>query len=100
MDVLHDACFHAKHNYRCMISGEALSKAIIDPKLKADIDLLTKKLNSSQNCKYQSGKYKGTKFIEKISYKLEAASHKKLVKLLCKCSSFLGISILMCLNSF
>ena len=68
MDVLHDAYFHIEDNYKCMTSGEELSKST-GPKELFD------KLCSSPHCKYQSGKYK--KFIEKSNYKLEPPSSKK-----------------------
>ena len=70
MDVLQDAFFHTEDNYICMTSGEELSKS------RRNIEL-SEKLYSSPQCKYQSGKYKGTQFIEKINYKLEAPSNKK-----------------------
>ena len=67
MDVLHDAFFHTEDNYKCMTSGEELSKFRLNPDCP-DCTCLLKKLYSSPHCKYQSGKYK--KFIEKINYKL------------------------------
>ena len=72
MDVLHDAFFHTEDNYKCMTSGEELSKST-----EYGYEDLVDKLCSSPHCKYQSGKYKGIKFIEKINYKLEAPSNKK-----------------------
>ena len=69
MDVLHDAFFHTEDNYKCMTSGEELSKFRLNPKGQFGTKDLFDKLNSSPHCKYQSGKYK--KFIEKSNYKLE-----------------------------
>ena len=71
MDVLHDAYFHTKDNYKCMTSGEELSKS------RQNYKGLVKKLHSSLHCKYQSGKYKGIKFIEKVNYELKPPSNKK-----------------------
>ena len=79
MDVLHDAFLHKEDNYKCMTSGEEILKS--KPRLTAeDMPIylkLVEKLCSSPQCKYQSGKHKGTQFIEKINYKLEAPSNKK-----------------------
>ena len=79
MDLLHDAFFHTEDNYKCMTSGEEILKS--KPRLTAEGMLiylkLVEKLCSSPQCKYQSGKYKGTQFIEKINYKLEAPCNKK-----------------------
>ena len=77
MDVLHDAFFHTEDNYKCMTSGEELSKFRLNPKGQFGTKDLFDKLYSSPQCKYQSGKHKGTQFIEKINYKLEAPSNKK-----------------------
>ena len=71
MDVLHDAFFHTEDNYNCMTSRQELSKS------RQDYKRLVEKLCSSPQCKYQSGKYKGTKFIDKINYKLKPPSNKK-----------------------
>ena len=78
MDVLHDAYFHTEDNYKCMTSGEEILKS--KPRLSAE-DMpkylnLVEKLCSSPQCKYQSGKYKGTKLIDKINYKLKPPSKK------------------------
>ena len=77
MDVLHDAFFHTEDNYICMTSGEELSKSRLNAKGKIASKGLFEKLCSSNQCKYQSGKYKGIEFIEKINYKLEEPSNKK-----------------------
>ena len=77
MDVLHDAFLHTEDNYKCMTSGEELSKSRLNAKGKIASKGLFEKLYSSPQCKYQSDKYKGTKFIEKINYKLKAPSNKK-----------------------
>ena len=77
MDVLHDGFFHTEDNYICMTSGEELSKSRLDSKGKIASKGLFDKLDSSPHCKYQSGKYKGTKFIDKINYKLKPQSNKK-----------------------
>ena len=79
MDVLHDAFFHTEDNYKCMTSGEEILKS--KPRLSAEYMPkylnLVEKLCSSPQCKYQSGKYKGTKFIDKINYKLKPPSNEK-----------------------
>ena len=77
MDVLHDAFFHTEDNYKCMTSSEELSKSTLNTKGRTASRGLFEKLYSSPQCKYQSDKYKGTKFIEKINYKLEPPSSKK-----------------------
>ena len=77
MDVLHDAFFHTEDNYKCMTSGEELSKSRLNAKGRKSSKGLFVKLCSSPHCKYQSGKYKGTKFIEKINYKLKTPNNKK-----------------------
>ena len=71
MDVLHDAFFHTEDNYNCMTSRQELSKS------RQDYKHLVEKLCSSPQCKYQSGKYEGTKFIDKINYKLKHLISKK-----------------------
>ena len=73
MDVLHDAYFHTEDNYKCMTSGEELSKSRLNALGQERIE----KLYSSQHWKC---KYKGTKFIEKINLELQPPSNKKLVK--------------------
>ena len=70
MDVLHDAFFHTEDNYKCMTSGEELSKLRLNGLRQERIE----KLYSSQHWKLQRCKYDGTKFIQKINYKLEAPS--------------------------
>ena len=77
MDVLHDAFFHTEDNYKCMTSGEELSKSRLNTKGRMAPKATFDKLYSSKHCKYQSGKYKWTKFIEKINYKLKPPSNKK-----------------------
>ena len=77
MDVLHDGFFHTEDNYICMTSGEELSKFRLNPKGQFGTKDLFDKLDSSPHCKYQSGKYKGTQFIEKINYKLKTPNNKK-----------------------
>ena len=78
MDVLLDAFFHTEDNYKCMTSGEELSKFRLNPRGQFGKAYLFDKLCSSPQCKYQGGKYK--KFIEKSNYKLEPPSSKKWVK--------------------
>ena len=72
MDVLHDACFHTENDYNCMTSREEMTKSG-----QEDYRHLVKILYSSLYCTYQRGKYKGTKFLDKINHKLEAPSSKK-----------------------
>ena len=75
MDVLHDAFLHTEDNYKCMTSGEELSKSRLNAKGRMATKATFDKLYSSKHCKYQSGKYK--KFIEKINFKLEPPSSKR-----------------------
>ena len=76
MDVLHDAFFHTEENYICMTSGEELLKSRLNAKSQIASKGIFEKLCSSPQCKYQSGKYKGTKFIDEINYKLKPPSNK------------------------
>ena len=71
MDVLHDAFFHTEENYICMTSGEELLKSRLNAKSQIASKGIFEKLCSSPQCKY-----KGTKFIDKINYKLKPPSNK------------------------